>query len=124
RVAVVLAVLEKRLGLSLANQDVYVSVAGGVRVEEPAVDLAIAVAVASSLLDRPVPDELVVLGEVGLSGEVRSCTQASKRLSEAQRLGFERAVLPGRNAEGDGQRGIRLEGVGSVKDALAKTVLP
>lgn len=124
RVAVVLAVLEKRLGLSLANQDVYVSVAGGVRVEEPAVDLAIAVAVASSLLDRAVPQEMVVLGEVGLSGEVRSCTQAGKRLAEAERLGFGKAILPGRNADGGGNTRFRLQGVGNVRDALALTVLP
>jgi len=120
RVSVVLAVLEKRLGLSLANQDVYVSVAGGVRVEEPALDLAIALAVASSLLDRPLAPDTVVLGEVGLSGEVRSVSQPGKRLVEAARMGFRRAVMPRRNASGDAlQGGIVAAGVEEVRDAVA-----
>ncbi len=94
RLLVLLAVLERRAGLQLASQDVYVSVAGGVGVEEPAADLGIAVAVASSLRNRQVDSRAVVIGEVGLAGEVRGVPQLGKRLSEAARLGFERAVTP------------------------------
>ena len=94
RLLLLLAVLERRAGLHLAAQDVYVSVAGGVGVDEPAADLGIAVAVASSLRDRPVDPRAVVIGEVGLAGEVRAVPQMGKRLNEAVRLGFERAVIP------------------------------
>ncbi|MDR7519812.1 MAG: DNA repair protein RadA [Armatimonadota bacterium] len=94
RLLVLLAVLERRVGLQLGGQDVYVSVAGGVGVEEPAADLGIAVAVASSLRNRPVDPRAVIIGEVGLAGEVRSVPQLGKRLAEASRLGFERAVVP------------------------------
>jgi DNA repair protein RadA/Sms len=94
RLLLLLAVLERRAGLHLAAQDVYVSVAGGVGVEEPAADLGIAVAVASSLRDRPVDARAVVIGEVGLAGEIRGVPQMGKRLAEAARLGFERAVIP------------------------------
>ncbi|MCC6446799.1 MAG: DNA repair protein RadA [Armatimonadetes bacterium] len=93
RMALILAVLEKRLGLAMGTQDVYVNVAGGIRVIEPAVDLAVAMAIASSFKDVPVPPRSVFIGEVGLAGEIRSVTQAVKRLTEAARLGFEEAVL-------------------------------
>lgn len=124
RVALVLAVLEKRLGLSLANMDVYVSVAGGVRVEEPAADLAIALAVAGNFLDRPVDSRQVFVGEVGLSGEVRSCPQIEKRLKEAAGLGFSKALIPqknvGRAAEG---AGLELVGIDTVRLAVEKALL-
>jgi DNA repair protein RadA/Sms len=94
RLLLLLAVLERRAGLRLAAQDVYVSVAGGVGVEEPAADLGIAVAVASSLRDRAVDPHAVIIGEVGLAGEIRSVPQLGKRLAEAARLGFQRAVVP------------------------------
>jgi DNA repair protein RadA/Sms len=94
RMLVLLAVLERRAGLQLASQDVYVSVAGGVGVDEPAADLGVAVAVASSLRNRPVDGQTVVIGEVGLAGEIRAVPQLGKRLSEAARLGFQRAVAP------------------------------
>ncbi|MDR7523176.1 MAG: DNA repair protein RadA [Armatimonadota bacterium] len=100
RLLVLLAVLERRVGLQLGSQDVYVSVAGGVGVEEPAADLGIAVAVASSLRNRPVDPRAVIIGEVGLAGEVRSVPQLGKRLAEASRLGFERAVVPRTNGLG------------------------
>lgn len=95
RLLVLLAVLERRAGLHLASQDVYVSVAGGIEVDEPAADLGIAVAVASSLRNRPVDPHTVVIGEVGLGGEIRTVPQMSKRLVEAARLGFQRALAPG-----------------------------
>jgi len=96
RLLVLLAVLERRAGLHLASQDVYVSVAGGIAVDEPAADLGIAAAVASSLRNRPVDPQTVVIGEVGLAGEVRVVPQLDKRLAEAVRLGFQRAVVPRR----------------------------
>ena len=104
RVALVLAVLEKRLGLSLANMDVYVSVAGGVRVEEPAADLAIALAVAGNFLDRPVDSRQVFVGEVGLSGEVRSVPQIEKRLKEGRRAGLLQGAYPAEKTSGARRR--------------------
>lgn len=94
RVSMVLAVLEKRAGLALATFDVYVNVAGGISVDEPAADLAVAMAVASSLRGLPVPDDLAVAGEVGLAGEVRSVHQAERRVAEAARAGLHRCLLP------------------------------
>jgi DNA repair protein RadA/Sms len=94
RLLLLLAVLERRAGLQLAGQDVYVSIAGGVAVEEPAADLGIALAVASSLRNRPVDPHSVLAGEVGLAGEVRAVPHVAKRLSEAARMGFLRAVVP------------------------------
>ncbi len=124
RVALVLAVLEKRLGLSLANMDVFVSVAGGVRVEEPSADLAIALAVAGSFLDRPVGGNHVFLGEIGLAGEVRSCTQIEKRLREAAGLGFGGAILPQKNIGRETQGiGLDLSGVETVRQAVEKALL-
>ena len=94
RVALLLAVLEKRAGLRLYNQDVYVNVAGGLSLSEPAVDLPLCVAVASSLSDVPLPKELAVMGEIGLTGEVRAITQMERRLSECVRLGFTQIMCP------------------------------
>lgn len=94
RVAMALAVLERRLGLKLAGRDVYVSTVGGVRLAEPATDLAIALAVASSATERPLPPDAVVIGEVGLAGEVRRVSGVGRRLAEAGRLGFRRALIP------------------------------
>jgi DNA repair protein RadA/Sms len=94
RLAMILAVLERKAGLGLSGCDVFVSVAGGVRVDEPAADLAVALALASSLRDRPAPPNLVAFGELGLSGEVRSVPRAKERLAEAEGMGFLRAVIP------------------------------
>ena len=94
RLLLVSAVLTRRVGLSLAGQDVIASVVGGLRVHEPATDLALALAIVSSHRDRPVPPDLVALGEVGLSGELRSLSQLERRLLEAERLGFRRCLLP------------------------------
>jgi DNA repair protein RadA/Sms len=105
RLAVVIAVLEKRAGLSLAGADVFVNVAGGIRLEEPAADLALALALASSFRDRPLPPDLVAIGEVGLGGELRPVPQIERRMGEARRLGFRRAIVPKRAAAG-GEEGI------------------
>ncbi|HTE64991.1 MAG TPA: DNA repair protein RadA [Candidatus Binatia bacterium] len=94
RLVLVSAVLSRRLGIPLAAQDVIASVVGGLRVREPAADLALALAIASSHRDKPVPGDLVALGEIGLSGELRSVSQLERRLAEAERLGFKRCVLP------------------------------
>jgi DNA repair protein RadA/Sms len=94
RLILVSAVLSRRLGLPLASQDVIASIVGGLRVREPAVDLALALAIASSHRDKPIPGDLVALGEVGLSGELRSVSQLDRRLAEAERLGFKRCLLP------------------------------
>jgi DNA repair protein RadA/Sms len=94
RLAMVMAVLEARCGLALAGRDVYLNVAGGLRVQEPAADLAVAAALVSSAADVPVPDGSVIFGEIGLTGEVRPVSQAEQRLKEAAKLGFERAIVP------------------------------
>lgn len=94
RLAMILAVLETRCGISLANKDIYLNVAGGMRVTEPACDMAVATAVVSSLTQHPVPADTVIFGEIGLSGEVRAVSQPDLRLKEAGKLGFERALIP------------------------------
>ncbi|MCB1883967.1 MAG: DNA repair protein RadA [Geminicoccaceae bacterium] len=94
RLAMILAVLEARCGLVMSGRDVYLNVAGGLKVGEPGADLAVAAALVSSLADRPVPGQTVVFGEVGLAGEVRPVAQTDARLREAQKLGFKRAVVP------------------------------
>jgi DNA repair protein RadA/Sms len=94
RLLLVTAVLTRRVGLSLAGQDIIASVVGGLRVHEPAVDLGLALAIVSSHRDKPVPPDLTALGEVGLSGELRSVSQLERRLQEAERMGFRRCLLP------------------------------
>jgi DNA repair protein RadA/Sms len=117
RMSLLLAVLEKRVGLELLGDDVFVSVAGGLEVEEPAADLGVAAAVASSFRNRPLPARTVVFGEVGLAGEVRSAGQAALRIREAAQMGFTRCILPSRNAPESGD-GIELVGVQTLEQAL------
>ncbi|MCR5251728.1 MAG: DNA repair protein RadA [Lachnospiraceae bacterium] len=120
RINLLMAVLEKRLGIHLGQCDAYVNIAGGMRIAEPALDLAIAMAVVSSFLNVPVGDKLLAFGEVGLSGEVRGVSQAEVRVAEAAKLGYEICVLPTANAERIGKtKDIRLIGVSSVRDAIA-----
>jgi len=97
RLSLLAAVLEKKLGLSLQDKDIFLNVVGGVRVVDPAADLGVALAVASALLDKNVPQDLVVLGEVGLSAEIRSISQVAVRVKEAEKLGFKRCLLPKNN---------------------------
>ena len=94
RVALLIAILEKRVGLHLHGEDVYLNVAGGIRVTEPAVDLGVATAIASSFRDRPIDPHTVIMGEVGLGGEVRAIPHLEGRLREAEKLGFQQAVIP------------------------------
>jgi len=118
RVCLLLAVLEKRAGVPLASQDVFVNVAGGGRVVEPAADLGVLVAAASSYMDRPVRGEVVVLGEVGLTGEVRAVTGLETRLHEAKQLGFTQAVVPKSNLLDAPRLPLETHGVATVHDAL------
>src|SRR5438093_2773903 len=118
RVCLLLAVLEKRAGVPLASQDVFVNVAGGGRVVEPAADLGVLVAAASSYMDRPVRGEVVVIGEVGLTGEVRAVTGLETRLHEAAQLGFTQAVVPKSNLVDAPRLPLETRGVATVHDAL------
>lgn len=121
RLALLVAVLEKRLGLNLGDKDIFLNVVGGVRLMDPAADLAVSMAMASALLDHPVPADLVILGEVGLSAEVRSVSQLVQRLNEAEKLGFARAVIPKNNLNmipHFKSKTLNLITVSSVKDAL------
>ena len=118
RVCLLLAVLEKRAGFPLQTQDAFVNVAGGGRVSEPAVDLGIAIAAASSYLDRPVRGDVVVIGEIGLTGEVRAVSGLPVRLKEAAALGFSSAVVPQNNLTPGQSHPLDVQGVGSVEEAV------
>ena len=117
RLAMLLAVLEARCGLVMSNRDVYLNVAGGLRVQEPAADLAVAAAIVSSELGRPAPPATVFFGEVGLAGEVRAVGHAEARLKEAAKLGFARAIMPG--TAKDGPAGMRLDGLTRLGELAA-----
>ena len=119
RVALILAVLERRTALDLVGCDVYVNATGGVRVGEPAADLALALALASSRLDLPLPSDVAACGEVGLGGEVRRVSQIGLRLAEAGRLGFRRVLVPAAWADEPTPEGVQTLGVESVADAVA-----
>ena len=119
RVNLLMAVLEKRLGLHLSECDAYVNIAGGMRISEPSLDLGIILAIVSSYRDKPISDKTLVFGEVGLSGEVRGVNMAEKRVSEAIKLGFETCILPKSNlASLKRTDGIRLIGVSNVQEAM------
>ncbi len=122
RVCLLLAVLEKRAGLPIGNQDVFVNVAGGGRVFEPAADLGIVIAAASSYLERPVSGDVLVLGEVGLTGEVRGISGLEPRLKAAAQLGFRSAVVPRSNVEDAAKHDLKVRGVASVPEALEALV--
>ena len=120
RVNLLLAVLEKRLGMRLSECDAYVNIAGGIRMNEPAIDLGIVLAIISSKLDKPIDEKTICFGEVGLSGEVRGVSMAEQRVLEAKKLGFEKCILPQVCKTGVLQNidGIKLIGVSNVKEAL------
>jgi DNA repair protein RadA/Sms len=117
RLALLVAVLERRAGVQLADHDVYASSVGGVRLVEPAVDLALCLAIASSRSDLPVPSDWVVIGEVGLAGELRLVAQTERRLAEAARLGFRRALLP--HAYDGAAFGLHLRRAADLRQALS-----
>ncbi len=119
RLSLLLAVLDKRAGLNLSADDVFVNVAGGMMITEPAADLAVVAAVASSLRNRPIHDDAVVFGEVGLAGEVRATSQAPLRVREAAQLGFTRCIIPDGNVgRADVPSGIEVIGVRTIGEAL------
>ena len=119
RVSLLLAVLEKRLNLHLSGSDVYVNIAGGIRINEPAIDLGVVLAIVSSSRDRAIDEKVLAFGEVGLSGEVRAVSQAAQRVQEAKKLGFTTVILPEVCREQIGDvKGVRLIGVRSVGDAV------
>lgn len=119
RVSMILAVLEKRIELKLGGQDIFVNIVGGVQIDEPAADLGIAMTIASSFKEKVIPSDMVVIGEVGLGGEVRNVNQIEIRLKEAQRLGFKKAVIPKDNVKGIGKEfGIELIEVGYLSEAI------
>ncbi|KPV54606.1 DNA repair protein RadA [Kouleothrix aurantiaca] len=117
RLLMLTAVLSKRVGLPLFNQDIYVNIVGGLRITEPAADLAVAIAIASSYRNQRVHSDLVLVGEIGLSGELRSTSQLDRRLSEAAKLGFARSLYP-RTSAPPKVEGLRLAEVRSVADAV------
>jgi DNA repair protein RadA/Sms len=119
RVALMMAMLEKRAGMQLLGDDVFVNIAGGLEVDEPAVDLGLVTAIASSFRNQPIDAHTAVFGEVGLTGEIRGSSQASVRAREAQALGFKRIVMPSSNTSGlEKLLGLRVVGVRSVDEAL------
>ncbi len=121
RVALLIAMLEKRAGLQLLGDDVFVNIAGGLEVDEPAADLGVVAAIASSFKNVPVDPHTAVFGEVGLTGEVRGAMQPSVRAKEVQALGFEKIVMPASNTPGlERMLGVRVVGVRSVEEALAE----
>jgi DNA repair protein RadA/Sms len=123
RISLIMAVLEKRVGMMLQNHDAYVKVAGGVRLDEPSIDLAIAVSIASSFRDSPTAPADVIIGEVGLTGEVRRVTRIEQRVIEAAKLGFERVIIPEKSAGGwTAPAGIEVVGVSSVNEAIEVTL--
>ncbi|GMB09975.1 DNA repair protein RadA/Sms [Thermolongibacillus altinsuensis] len=123
RVSLLMAVLEKRVGLLLQNQDAYLKVAGGIKLDEPAIDLAIAVSIASSFRDQPTNPADVIIGEVGLTGEVRRVSRIEQRVQEAIKLGFQRMIIPKSNLSGwNVPNHVEVIGVTNVEEALYYTL--
>ena len=119
RIQLLLAVLEKRVGMLLGNCDVYVKVAGGIKIDEPAIDLALTIALASSFRNNTIMNETVIFGEVGLAGEVRAVTQVESRVREAVKMGFKHIILPKKNLTNlSTDKLVRVYGVENVREAL------
>ncbi len=118
RLNLLMAVLEKRLDLKIGDHDAYVNIAGGLKIQEPAIDLAVVLAVVSSFREKSIDSDTVAFGEVGLCGEVRSVTNAQIRVAEAKKLGFKRVILPATNLNSIDEKGIKLIGVSSIEEAL------
>jgi DNA repair protein RadA/Sms len=119
RVSLIMAVLEKRAGLLLQNQDAYLKAAGGVKLDEPAIDLATAVSIASSYKNRGTSPTECYVGELGLTGEIRRVTRIEQRVSEAHKLGFKRVLVPANNLQGwTPPTGIEVVGVATLSQAL------
>ena len=120
RLALLLAVMEKRAGFRLYDKDVYINIAGGMSITEPAADLALCAAVASSFKNRPIDSDCSVIGEIGLAGEIRAVPQAERRIAECARMGFQRIILPKANLRSvRSDHGATLIGVETVAEAIA-----
>ena len=115
-----MAVIEKRLGLSLSNWDAYVNIAGGMKLNAPALDLAVVTAIISSYKDFPVDEKTIVFGEVGLAGEVRGVSMAAQCVQEAKKLGFRRCILPKVNMTGVDKDEIELTGISNLRELMGK----
>ncbi|MEO8168016.1 MAG: DNA repair protein RadA, partial [bacterium] len=122
RLQMLLAVLEKRVGLHIGQYDVFVNVAGGVRADEPAVDLGMALSIVSSLKDIAVDSGAVAVGEIGLGGEIRTINQIEKRIAEAKKLGFKRVIAPRNNLKGLKSNGVELVPVDTVDEAMSTVI--
>lgn len=122
RLSLLLAVLEKRAGYYFSNCDAYINIVGGLRVDERAVDLAISMALVSSLKDKIIPDDAIAFGEIGLAGEIRSVSQAQQRLNEAVRLGFNKIIMPYHNAKSVDNIGAEVIGVKNIRQAFEALV--
>lgn len=118
RVALLIAVLEKKLGYVLSNEDIFINVVGGIKIEEPSADLAVAVAIASSFKNRPVKENTAIIGEVGLAGEVRSVSQLERRVHEAAKLGFLRVIVPKQSMSDINDSSIEIVAVKNVSQAV------
>jgi DNA repair protein RadA/Sms len=120
RLSLLVAVLEKRIGLALEAEDIFLNVAGGIKIEDPAADLAVATAIASAFKEEMVIADTVILGEVGLAGEIRSISQVTLRINEAEKLGFKRVIFPKNNYKGfkDYKGAIELIPVATLKEGL------
>ncbi len=122
RVSIIIAVIERQLGLKLSSADIYVNAAGGVRVDEPAIDLPIALAIASCYKNKPIDTQTVAIGEIGLAGEIRSVNQIEQRIKEAEKLGFKTVLFPRANLKELKKSKIELNGISSVKEALTASL--
>jgi len=119
RISLLVAVMDKRLGIHLFGHDIFLNIAGGLKIEEPGTDLGVIASIASSSEDKVVDPEMVIFGEVGLGGEVRGISQAEARVKEAARMGFKKCLLPGQNQEKiKSIKGIELIGVRTVQEAM------
>ena len=124
RVNLLMAVIEKRMGLMMGDQDAYINIAGGMKINEPALDLGVVLAIISSYKNKPLSDSIIAFGEVGLSGEVRAVSMARQRINEALKMGIKTVVLPYANLKGLDEKpeGVELIGVKSIKEATDKVV--
>jgi DNA repair protein RadA/Sms len=119
RVNLLMAVLEKRAGIHLSSSDAYVNIVGGMKLNEPAIDLGIVMAIVSSYKNRPIDEKTIVFGEVGLSGEVRAVSMVENRIAEAKKLGFETCVIPEVSKQViKNMTGIKIIGVKNISDAI------
>ena len=125
RMSIIIAVLEKRLGFYFGNLDVFMNIVGGLRLDEPAADLSIALALYSSLTDKVIPDKVIALGEIGLGGELRSISHITQRLSEIERLGFEKCIVPKSSLKGidTSKYNMKIVGTYSIKNAFKEAFI-